>query len=98
MMKITNIGEFKESQKNNKSFLNECLDIIFSICKTDPSFANITKLNDNIELNKIEESLKKQNILVNKSEQIKKSFEEKINLLDQQIENMRYSLLESLGE
>jgi hypothetical protein len=84
--------------KKKKEILPEMIDKIFAVCKNDPNFHMKSKI-EGIE--KTSESiivrLDKQKVLLKNGEEMEKNLLNKIDILDNNIFNMKSKLLESLG-
>jgi len=88
-----------ESQAlEHKELLPQVLLRIFSVCKTDPNFP----LKDNIkeiegEVKVLQNKLRRQTSLLDKSSDIKMDLQKRISLLEQKNFNTKSKLLEELG-
>lgn len=81
-----------------KELLPQILLRIFSVCKTDPNFP----LKDNIkeiegEANTLQNKLKRQTSLLDKSSVIQADLQKRVNMLEQKNFNVKSRLLEELG-
>ncbi len=82
----------------HKELLPQILLRIFSVCKTDPNFP----LKDNIkeiegEANTLQNKLKRQTSLLDKSSVIQADLQKRVNMLEQKNFNVKSRLLEELG-
>lgn len=88
-----------ESQAlERKELLPQVLLRIFSVCKTDPNFP----LKDNIkeiegEVKVLQNKLRRQTSLLDKSSDIKMTLQKRIRILEQKNFNTKSKLLEELG-
>jgi septal ring factor EnvC (AmiA/AmiB activator) len=95
-MKIYTVEE--RQRERSKNAIPEIFERIFAICKTDEHFASKDKMQDIEEQTKfINDKIKKQEDLLNKSENIKADLLSKISTLDENNLTIRSQLLESLG-
>jgi len=97
MINIEQIEKLDLSTKGN-NFLKEVVDRIYIISKNDQTFQNkdvLKSLEDNIEtLNK--KILKQEELLV-QSEKLEKKLNKRILIIDDNINDSRIELLDSLG-
>jgi len=87
-----------EPIRTNNSSIPEVIDKIFYICKTEENFPlkdQVEKVG--LELERLEERIRKQDQLLQKSQEIKSELEKRINMLDGTVFDLRSDLLESLG-
>jgi hypothetical protein len=93
-MKIITI----EQEKNVKEKLPQVLNRIFEICKSDPNFPMKEKLESLEEsILRVKQKIKKQDELLEKSKEISKDFSKKISFYEEENEELRGKILESLG-
>lgn len=93
-MEIERTNEVIIEEKSFKSIVEQ----IFTICKNDSSFPYKNELIGIDErIKELKQKIKKQNILLNKASEIKQIVVKKNNFLDDNIENLRTSILEKLG-
>lgn len=84
--------------KSTEQTMPMIMNTIISICKNDKVLfknENTSKISD--ELKELDMKIKKQNDLLNQSEEIDKNLSTKLNLIDSEIYSLRASLLEELG-
>jgi len=87
-----------EPIKTKSSSIPEVMDKIFYICKTEENFPLRNQIEKvDLELERLEGRVQKQNQLLQKSQEIKSELEKRMNMLDGVIFDLRSNLLESLG-
>lgn len=100
-MNIIKVNEHAPLERIHQedNFLTSIFDRVFLICKNDPSFSNKKRVVEEIDGNVTvtQEKLNKQNKLLTKSDELKRDMSRKVKILDQEILELRTSLLESLG-
>jgi len=87
-----------EPIETKSSSIPEVIDKIFYICKTEENFPlkdQVEKVD--LELERLEGRVCKQDQLLQKSQEIKSELEKRMNMLDGTIFDLRSDLLESLG-
>ncbi len=96
-MKIEKIGKLKKYKKNS-SFLPEVVSHIFAISKVDPNFKKHLELNNiDEQIKKLKKNISKQENLIQKSKDIKKTLNERLEIINNYINSEREELLEELG-
>ena len=93
-MKIITI----EQEKNLKEKLPQILNRIFEICKSDPNFPmkeKLESLEESVERTK--RKIKKQDELLEKAKEIGTDFNKKVSYYEEENEELRAKILESLG-
>lgn len=82
----------------SKELLPQVLLRIFSICKTDPNFPLKERINEiEREVSTLQDKLRRQSSLLNKSASIQEDLKHRVNSLDQKNFDMKSRLLEELG-
>lgn len=94
-MKIEKIDRTIDSVE----LLPEIVNRIFSICKVDPTF----QLKDEIEIIEnnilvLKKKIEKQNLLIEKSEELKKDILQRLEILENYNQRKQTELIESIGE
>jgi len=87
-----------DSIEIKSSSIPEVIDKIFYICKTEENFPlkdQIEKVD--LELERLEGRIQKQNQLLQKSQEIKSNLKKRMDMLDETVFDLRSDLLESLG-
>lgn len=97
---MINIEHFDNLNENKKSgnFLKEVIDRIFVICKNDVTFKkkdDLKTIENNINI--LIEKNKKQDKILKQSEKLERDIIKRVSLLDNEIDDMRSDLLETLG-
>ena len=100
-MNIVKVNEHPSLEKVHRedNFLTTIFDKVFLICKNDPAFSQKKVVVEQIDNNvtDIKRKLDKQTELLSKSSVLKNDIIRKVKILDQEILELRTSLLESLG-
>lgn len=98
IIKVNGHPQLERAHKED-NFLTSIFDKVFLICKKDPTFSQKKIVVEQVDsqLAEIQAKLIKQDSLLSKSTDLKKDMSRKVNILKQEILDLRTSLLETLG-